>query len=294
MSIQRSCEELGYQRSTYYEIKTNKKRAAEREAAVESFVLAEVKKIRVEMPKLGGKKLYFKINQLEQRKLYKFGERKFFAILRKHNLLVRRRRKRVKTTDSSLWHGQYDDLRKELVPTRPEQLWVADITYFRVTNGFVYGHLITDAYSKKIVGYTVSADMKATSTLRALKMALNNRMYTDKLIHHSDRGLQYLSKVYTKYLKKREISISVTQDGSPYDNAVAERINGILKSEFGLDETLSNLQQVQHVMKKATQIYNDQRPHWSNQLLTPNQMHAQQSRKIITYHRPIKTLSKIA
>ncbi len=117
-------------------------------------------------------------------------------------------------------------------------------------------------------------------------MALKNRMYNDELIHHSDRGFQYCSKIYTNTLRKNKIKISVTQNGSPYENAIAERINGILKDEFGLGVILKNLQQAQLLMKYAVEIYNLKRPHWSNQLLTPDQMHQQKE-------RPIKTWSKL-
>ena len=180
--------------------------------------------------------------------------------------------------------GQFDDLLKGISITRPEQIWVADITYFRTQEGFIYGHLITDAYSKKIMGAVVAGDMKATTTLLALKMALKNRQNKEPLIHHSDRGFQYLSKVYTNHLKKNKIKISVTQNGSPYDNPVAERINGILKDEFNLGSTLKNLQKAKQILEKAMHIYNEKRPHWSNHLLTPNQMHNQQDLEMITWN----------
>ena len=166
---------------------------------------------------------------------------------------------------------------------RPEQVWVADITYFRTPKGFIYGHLVTDTYSKKLVGTVIADDMKATTTLLALKMAIKNRQYNEPLIHHSDRGFQYLSKTYTNYLKKNKIQISVTQNGSPYDNPVAERINGILKDEFGFGGIVKNLEEARQLLKKAMHIYNDKRPHWSNHLLTPNQMHNQRQLEMITW-----------
>ena len=125
--------------------------------------------------------------------------------------------------------------------------------------------------------------MKATSTLVALKMAIKNRMYDEELIHHSDRGFQYLSRVYTDFLKEHKIKISVTQDGSPYDNAVAERINGILKDEFDFGGIFDTLEQAKELLKKVAEIYNDKRPHWSNSLLTPNEMHQQREMKIKTW-----------
>ncbi len=229
--------------------------------------------------------MYYLICKDTEKKLYKFGRKKFFEVLRKHDLLVKKRKRRAVTTDSKLWRGQYPDLAKELIPSRPEQVWVSDITYFRIKDGFVYGHLITDGYSKKIMGYEVSDTMKATYTLLALEMAIKNRMYKEELIHHSDRGYQYLSKVYTDHLKKNKIKISVTQDGSPYDNAVAERINGILKDEFDFYEVFDSLEQAKELIEKSVSIYNDKRPHWSNHLLTPNEMHQQRELKIKTWRK---------
>ncbi len=237
MSINKACQLLGRARSTFFEVRKNQLIKKEKDQLIEQYVLKQAAEIRKEMPRIGGKKLYYLINQDPQRHQFKFGERKFFEILRRHNLLVKKRKKYVITTDSKLWRGQFDNLLEGISISRPEQVWVADITYFRTNDGFIYGHLITDAYSKKIMGFNVSDDMKATTTLLALKMAIKNRKYEEPLIHHSDRGFQYLSKVYTDCLMKNKIQISVTQNGSPYDNPVAERINGILKDEFELGRT---------------------------------------------------------
>jgi len=135
------------------------------------------------------------------------------------------------------------------------------------------------------MGAVVAGDMKATTTLAALKMAIKNRQYNDTLIHHSDRGFQYLSKIYTDHLQNQKIKISVTQNGSPYDNPVAERINGILKDEFDLGAVIPNLEEAKKMLEKAMDIYNDKRPHWSNHLLTPNEMHNQQEIKMVTWER---------
>ena len=158
---------------------------------------------------------------------------------------------------------------------RPEQVWVADITYIPVAKGVSYLHLITDAYSKKIVGYEICDNMTATSTLKALQMALKNRVYDDKLIHHSDRGLQYCSGLYTKLLIENNIDISMTIDGDPYENAIAERINGILKDEFGLGETIPTQKEAEKMVNQAVEIYNTIRPHLSNHYVTPLKMHQQ-------------------
>ena len=285
MSISKACKELGYAKPTFFKVRNSRTKKQKESARVESFILEQVQLIRREMPRIGGKKLYYLICKNPEKKYYKFGERKFFTILKRHNLLIKRRKKRVITTDSKLWRGQFPDMTQNLIPSRPEQLWVSDITYFRTKMGFVYGHLITDAYSKKLMGFNITDDMKASSTLFALKMAVKNRLYDKELIHHSDRGFQYLSKTYTDFLKKNGIRISVTQNGSPYDNAVAERINGILKDEFNFDGIFDSLEQAKTMFQKVALVYNGKRPHMSNHLLTPNQMHQQSDLKIKTYRK---------
>jgi transposase InsO family protein len=198
-----------------------------------------------------------------------------FALLRRESLLVKGKRKYVKTTDSRLWMRQYPNLIKGVEVVRPEQVWVADITYMSVGEGNAYLHLVTDAYSKKIVGYKFSNSIGHHNTVEALKMAIKGRIYDGALIHHSDRGLQYCSKEYTGILKANKVSISMTQDGSPYDNAIAERVNGVLKQEFGLDDEFENLKQAEDQVNESIKLYNSRRPHLSNHYLTPEQMHAQ-------------------
>ena len=169
---------------------------------------------------------------------------------------------------------------------RPEQVWVSDITYIGKRVKPCYLSLITDAYSKKIVGYNVSDSLATKGSLAALKMAHKNRAYTSqRIIHHSDRGLQYCSDEYQFYLNKYKIRCSMTQKPDPYENAVAERINGILKQEFGIDTLHLDLKSMQTVIKDVVDIYNNERPHWSNHMLTPNQMHRQRKLKTRTYKR---------
>lgn len=211
------------------------------------------------------------------------GRDKLFDLLRQECLLVGKKRRYTKTTNSAHWMHKYPDLVKGLSITHPEQIWVADITYLSVEKGFVYLHLITDAYSKQIMGYCLSNNLAATSTIKALQMALTRRQYKTPLIHHSDRGLQYCSAGYVGLLIKNDIDISMTQDGNPYDNAIAERVNGILKDEFGLDEILSDIKQAKKQTDQAILLYNSQRPHLSCGMLTPNQMHSQTKLKIKTW-----------
>ncbi len=200
-------------------------------------------------------------------------------------MLVARKRKYVRTTDSRLWMREYPDLVKGLELTRPEQLWAADITYLSTEQGYCYLHLITDAYSKRIVGYKLSDHLGASATVQALEMAIADRRSDRQLIHHSDRGLQYCSKEYTNLLKGNSITISMTQTGSPYDNAVAERVNGILKQELGLDEQFENQYQAKAQVDQAVMLYNRYRPHLSNHYLTPDQMHNQQKLTPRTWKR---------
>ena len=181
---------------------------------------------------------------------------------------------------------KYPNQIKDLLIHRPEQLWVADITYLETLDANSYLHLITDAYSKQIMGYQLCNDMEATSTLKALQMAISNRQYPQQpLIHHSDRGLQYCSKLYVNHLLKNKIQISMTENGDPYENAVAERMNGILKDEFGLGEKMNELTEAIHQTQQSIQTYNQLRPHLSCHYLTPIQMHQQQTIKIKTWKK---------
>jgi transposase InsO family protein len=228
------------------------------------------------MPRLGTRKLYHLLREDFNREGIAVGRDKLFTLLRQDNLLVGKRKRFTKTTHSHHWMRKHPDMVKDMVVKRPEQLWVADITYVAIETGYAYLHLITDAYSKQIMGYFVSTDLCASSTIKALTMSLENRKYQGELVHHSDRGLQYCSSGYVKILTDNNISISMTQSGSPYDNAIAERVNGILKDEFGLDHVFKTIDQLKKQTSESIKIYNEQRPHLSNQMLTPEKMHLQE------------------
>jgi transposase InsO family protein len=236
-------------------------------------VKEKVLSLRRSMPRLGTRKLHYLLR--ENLPAHQIGRDALFKLLREEDLLVKRKRRFQKTTDSRHWMRKYPDLRREMEVQRPEELWVADITYLSLREGFCYLHLVSDAYSKKIIGYRVSKTLEAQHSVEALNMALDQRRSKDPLIHHSDRGLQYCSSAYTGLLQQHHIQISMTQDGSPYDNSVAERINGILKDEFGLDEIFDDITQVEKEVKESVAIYNKQRPHLSNHYLTPEKMHRQ-------------------
>lgn len=238
---------------------------------------------RRNMPRLGTRKLHY----LLKTEGIVIGRDHLFNYLRAEGMLVRKQKKYVTTTDSRNWMREHANLTGDINVNRPEQLWVADITYLdTLSDGHLYLHLITDAYSKQIMGYELCNNMNASSTDKALQMALKERMYKESaLIHHSDRGLQYCSKLYTDRLKANNIAISMTQSGSPYDNAVAERVNGILKDEFGLGNKLTDMQEAIKQTKQSIFAYNYLRPHLSCQMLTPKQMHVQKAIKIKSYKR---------
>lgn len=240
--------------------------------------------IRRQMPRLGTRKLYYLLQQQLPAALLPIGRDWLFSFLRQQGLLVKRKKKYVKTTTVIGWRRQYPNLVKHQRPSKPEQVWVADITYLTIKDGYRYLHLLTDAYSKKIMGYELSQNMMASSTVKALKSALRQRQYDGPIIHHSDRGLQYCSAVYTTVLQKANIKVSMTQDGSPYDNAVAERINGILKQEYGLDAIVTDEKTLRLQLQQAINSYNNQRPHLSCWLLTPEQMHQQQQLPVRQWH----------
>ena len=225
------------------------------------------------MPRVGTRKLYHMIKEQLQEKQLKVGRDKLFKILREHLLLVPRRRKYHPTTQSKHQFFKYPNLIKDLQISRPEQVWVADITYIRTAQGFRYLHLITDAYSKKIMGFKLSPNMKIETAMETLRYALDNRKYDHQLIHHSDRGLQYAHNAYTQLLKDHQIQISMTTQYDPYENAVAERVNGILKNEFDIGEGFLSHQQAYKWIDESVTLYNQMRPHLSCGMLTPVQAH---------------------
>ena len=242
------------------------------------------------MPRLGTRKLYYLLKESFLRDGISIGRDRLFRLLREEGLLIVKKKKYTKTTDSNHWMRKYPNLIKAMKLHRPEQLWVADITYLAISDRYCYLHLVTDAYSKQIMGYCISETLAAGHTLKALTMALQNRKYKDDLTHHSDRGLQYCSAGYVKMLQQNSISVSMTEDGSPYDNAIAERVNGILKDEYGLDEGFTDRGQLEIQVKQAIDCYNNRRPHQSNHLLTPNEMHQQDKLKPKAWHKKPKRI----
>jgi transposase InsO family protein len=261
---------MKFSRQGYY--KTLKR---QRSNAMDDEKLASlVKPVRHLMPRIGGRKLHYMIREKLMEHALKIGRDRFFRWLRDHDLLVRRKRSYVHTTQSHHRFWTYDNLTEELLLDKPNQLWVSDITYLRTQQGFCYLALITDAYSRKIVGYDVSDSLELDGCLRALKTALQTASNLSQLIHHSDRGIQYCSNRYTQMLKNNGIAISMAAKGNCYENALAERVNGILKDEFNLDVNFKTKKLAIQTVHESIYIYNNHRPHWSLKLKTPRYFHA--------------------
>lgn len=261
---------LGITREAYYQHFWNKSAIA----LEQDLILQQVNKIRELQPCVGGRKLHVMLQPFLANHQIKIGRDALFDLLSASDLLVRKKRRRVYTTQSFHWLRKYPNLIKGIMPSRINEIWVADITYYKTTNGFVYISFITDAYSRKIVGYHVAETLEATHTLNALQMALKDTDSPLKgLIHHSDRGVQYCSGEYVKLLQDKQITISMTENGDPLENAIAERINGIIKQEFLEHYSLVNLKQVKERLDRSVNTYNTVRPHMSCNMLTPAVAH---------------------
>lgn len=265
------CRLFGYSKQSFYKRKDNRLEKIRERIITKSLIMD----IRSQLPRVGTRKLYFMLEKPLLDNNLKIGRDKLFSILKEEYLLVGKRRKYTKTTNSRHWLRKYPNIAKDITLNRPEQLWVADITYLQTKKGHEYLHLITDAYSKKIMGYELSDTLRMSSTLKALKMALANRKYNHQLVHHSDRGLQYCSYGYTDLLKQNNVLVSMTEQYDPYENAVAERVNGILKDEFGLDAMFIDHKDLAKQLHQAIDLYNNLRPHLSVNMLTPKQAHGQ-------------------
>ena len=232
----------------------------------------------------GGRKLYNLLQTQMQQQNIHIGRDKFFRFLRAHNLLVPRTKRHFITTNSKHQFYKYKNLVKDKAPTRPEQLWVSDITYIKTGKGHSFLALVTDAYSKQIMGYKLASHMRTSLCTDALAMAIKNRQYPkEKLIHHSDRGIQYCNLAYTSFAELNNITLSMTQQYDPYENAVAERINRTLKYEFGLKRTIKNVTLAKKIIKRAVAIYNTKRPHFSLNLQTPKFVHSNQGIEYRSY-----------
>ncbi len=269
------CRLLGVSKQAYYKHVDNVLSGL----AEESFVIEFIKEVRLRDPGIGGNKLWLMYRS-------RFGEKRsvgynrFYDIIERYGMKVRKRRRRTSTTDSRHNFPLYPNLVKDLIPSRPCQLMVSDITYIPLWESpkkdhftFCYLSLVTDYYTKEIIGYSVGDTLEAKYPQAALEMALKHYQGKDlsKLIHHSDRGVQYASYAYTGRLKDCKMNISMTESGNPKDNAVAERVNNTIKNELLKGMEFYRVREVKAAVKAAVDFYNHERPHWSLDGLTPSQ-----------------------
>lgn len=265
------CSLFGYTRQTQYKF-DKRNLTIYLQAAI---VLKLVEEIRADLPRIGTVKLYHMIKKPMNEHGIKLGRDKLNHLLSDYGLLIRIKRRKPFTTDSGHPLFKYGNLTRDIILTRINQLWVSDITYIRIADRFGYLSLVTDAFSRKIIGYYLHHCLATIGPLYALQMAIDTADLSGKqyLIHHSDRGLQYCSGDYTTLLRKHYIAISMTDNGDPYENAKAERVNGILKVEFGLYITFRNFEHAVEAVDKAVRNYNELRPHMSLQMKTPYAVH---------------------
>jgi transposase InsO family protein len=266
LSIRAICKHNRLNRDAYYKIKSRSNKRLE----VESKVIEMVNSIRNTQPRVGTRKLHHELRDTFDSLGFNVGRDRLFNILKSRKMLIQRKKVSYKTTNSHHRFHKYKNLIKDMEINAPNQVWVTDITYIRTIKGFCYLALITDLYSRKIVGSDLSDSLELTGCLRALKMALAKAKPKGNLVHHSDRGIQYCSNQYVKQLNKHNIQISMTEENHCYENAVAERVNGILKGEFYLDECFTNTRNAKKAAKCAIDIYNNKRLHLSLNFKTPN------------------------
>ncbi|MGL2986825.1 IS3 family transposase [Flavobacterium sp. RSSA_27] len=273
VSLGKFCQLLGVTRQSYYQHFWQQ----ELVCFEEELVVQRVLEIRKNHRHIGTRKLYELLQPFFIEHQIKMGRDALFDLLSANFLLVRRKKRKISTTNSYHRFKKYPNLIRNFIPSSPNQLWVSDITYWKTENGFLYISFITDAYSRKIVGYHVSQTMEAVETIEALKMAISGLNKGPdchfQLTHHSDRGVQYCSDLYIKLLKGNDIQISMTENGDPLENAIAERINGIIKEEYLNDYSVDSIKQAKELLETVVRLYNQERPHQSVGYLTPEKVH---------------------
>jgi len=265
------CEGFGLKRDAFY--KFNKRYS--KRLSTEKQVIERVQEVRKSLPETGVRKLHKELNEHLNTGEMKIGRDRLFKILREHNMLIESKKRSCKTTDSYHHFHKYGNLIKDLEITRPNQVWVADITYIRTVSGFCYLAIITDLFSRKIVGFDVSDSLELAGCLRAFSLAQKAARPAPGLIHHSDRGVQYCSHKYTQTLQNSQVLLSMTEENHCYENAVAERVNGILKSEFYLDQCFTSVKHARMAAENAIFNYNNKRLHMSLNYKTPNFVYTQ-------------------
>lgn len=268
-TIDAICNAFSLERDAYY--KFQKRFVIQKQ--MEKTVVGLVLKSRRTLPREGTRKLMKSLHNDFQKQHLKIGRDRLFRILRENGLLIGRKKYSSRTTNSHHRFYKYGNIIKNLKINRPNQVWASDITYIRTIKGFCYLALITDMFSRKIVGFDLSDSLELKGCIRALNKAIYNAKNTRQLIHHSDRGIQYCSNVYTQILKRKKIEISMTEENHCYENAMAERVNGILKDEFYLDQTFTSVVHAKKATKNAIKLYNSKRLHLSLDYKTPNYVH---------------------
>jgi putative transposase len=264
---------LGYSRQYFYKHSKEQQQRTVQELQVKQLVDKE----RKVLSRLGCRKLHHQIRDSLEAQEIRFGRDKLFTLLRKHGMLIVPKRRYVQTTMSKHWLRKYPNLVKGLVVKRPDEVWVSDITYLKTDEGNCYLNMVTDVYSRKIMGYAIADNMEATQMKQALRMAVGNRENKHPLIHHSDRGLQYCSAEYVSIADQHQIKMSMTENGDPYENALAERMNRTLKEEFGLGRVLRSKLHAKLLTEEAIELYNNRRPHLSLNMKTPQSVYKQKS-----------------
>lgn len=270
---------FGVSRQSIYQQQARLKRRSEELKRVKDLVI----RTRMSMPRLGTRKLYYLLKDEFKSLGIKIGRDALFKYLKSESLLIRPKKNYTKTTHSNHWLRKHPNLMKDVQPERIEQYLVSDITHLASEKGSHYLSLVTDAYSRKIMGYHLSDDQSAQEVVQALKMASSHRITTHNTIHHSDRGLQYCSKIYQKELKNNSIKPSMTDGYDCYQNALAERINGILKQEF-LIYKCKNKRELGLLIKESINTYNTKRPHLSLNYKTPNFVHNKNAQELTPEH----------
>lgn len=259
---------LGYTRQAFYGYQKH----LQHEVFQSELVVQEVLRHRQLQPRTGTRKLLIMLQGFVKLHQINIGRDGLFSLLREHDLLIRKRKRKAVTTFSKHWLKKYPNLIKGFVPLAPNLLLVSDITYIVVAEGFAYLSLVTDAYSHKIGGFYLSRTLEAKGSVIALKMSIKHCPDTSKWIHHSDRGVQYCCADYVNVLEKKAIKISMTENGDPLENAIAERVNGILKEEL-LQVKYDSFEDAQKSVARSIAIYNSVRLHSSCNMLTPAEAH---------------------
>ncbi len=268
-SIANICECFDLKRDAFYKYRNRHKQRH----LFQNEIIEIVKQRRKSLPREGVRKLMKSLNNEFDKAKLKVGRDTLFKVLREHQMLTLRKKYSAQTTNSYHRFYKYNNIIKDLEVTRSNQVWVSDITYIRTIKGFCYLALITDMHSRKIVGYDISDSLELKGCVRALNKAIYQAKNIKRLIHHSDRGIQYCSNVYTQILKRKKIDISMTEENHCYENAMAERVNGILKDEFYLDQTFMDVAHAKRATKNAIKLYNEIRLHLSLDFKTPNMVY---------------------